>query len=600
MKDEKIIKVKLKKLLGYIRDGNYVIPNFQREFEWQPLQVRDLIQSIFLDYYIGSLLLLKGKENNFKVLACKSIYGLEENSNRLNIVLDGQERLTAMYFAFFVPTELHPNRANTYRYFVRVDQFIEQVYDDAFFYEYGDKGERLLRDKENQFKQNIFPVSVMGDSNEMHRWLRDYKEYWREKVVNPNSEQLSDTNSVASKHVKNAELFFEFLFDLTDQYIVSFIELDKDIDIYKVCKIFTQINSKGTRLDIFDLINALLTPQEIELKQMYQKAKKELSFVGSDRMNVYLLQVMSIFRQNYCSPKYLYYLIPGQERKIRDNNGQLISETLISDKSVFIQDWTDAVESMKKVVTYLKSQEYGVISTKYIPYASILPPFAALIKWTEQNISHIKKSDAMKKICRWYWISVFLKRYTGSVQSTIAKDFIDVTNWIEFDVEPSFYTEVKTRISSIDLFEETKGGTSIYNGVFNLLIRNNAKDWYTEQIFHHNQYDDIDDHHIVPKSWGTGKKFNMKFSIDTILNRTPLTSEINKFIGKKLPNEYLPELIEDKSEETMRSILESHFISKKAFDVLMKENFDVGDYEEFVRERESTMRNAIVKAMGIT
>ena len=30
-------------------------------------------------------------------------------------------------------------------------------------------------------------------------------------------------------------------------------------------------------------------------------------------MNVYILQVMSILRQAYCSPKYLYFLLPGQE-----------------------------------------------------------------------------------------------------------------------------------------------------------------------------------------------------------------------------------------------------------------------------------------------
>ena len=31
-------------------------------------------------------------------------------------------------------------------------------------------------------------------------------------------------------------------------------------------------------------------------------------------MNVYILQVMSILRQGYCSPKYLYYLLPAKRR----------------------------------------------------------------------------------------------------------------------------------------------------------------------------------------------------------------------------------------------------------------------------------------------
>ena len=33
--------------------------------------------------------------------------------------------------------------------------------------------------------------------------------------------------------------------------------LDRDLEIDKVCDIFTQINSRGIRLDVFDLVNAL-------------------------------------------------------------------------------------------------------------------------------------------------------------------------------------------------------------------------------------------------------------------------------------------------------------------------------------------------------
>ena len=42
-------------------EGRFAIPDFQREFEWKPWDIRDLMRSIFLDYYIGSLLLWKGK-----------------------------------------------------------------------------------------------------------------------------------------------------------------------------------------------------------------------------------------------------------------------------------------------------------------------------------------------------------------------------------------------------------------------------------------------------------------------------------------------------------------------------------------------------------
>ena len=57
------------------------------------------------------------------------------------------------------------------------------------------------------------------------------------------------------------------------------------------------------------------------------------------------------------------------------------------------------------------------------------------------------------------------------------------------------------------------------------------------------QYGDLDDHNIVPKGWG--KERALDTSIDTILNRTPLTADTNRrVIGDRLPNEYIPELVE--------------------------------------------------------
>ena len=50
-------KDNLSKILTAIDSGFYVIPDFQREFEWGPWDIQALLQSIFADYYIGTLLL---------------------------------------------------------------------------------------------------------------------------------------------------------------------------------------------------------------------------------------------------------------------------------------------------------------------------------------------------------------------------------------------------------------------------------------------------------------------------------------------------------------------------------------------------------------
>ena len=80
--------VSLNTLIGRLRDGRFVIPDFQREFEWKPWDIRELMRSILLDYYIGSLLLRKGKKENFAALSCEPIYGYDGEDRSEFIVLD--------------------------------------------------------------------------------------------------------------------------------------------------------------------------------------------------------------------------------------------------------------------------------------------------------------------------------------------------------------------------------------------------------------------------------------------------------------------------------------------------------------------------------
>src|SRR5258707_10038075 len=105
MKDaQKPDHVSLMVLVNRLREGRFVIPDFQREFEWKPWDIRDLMRSIFLDYYIGSLLVWKGTVENFDALACEPIYGYNGQAGSPEyIVLDGQQRLTAMYYTFAAP-----------------------------------------------------------------------------------------------------------------------------------------------------------------------------------------------------------------------------------------------------------------------------------------------------------------------------------------------------------------------------------------------------------------------------------------------------------------------------------------------------------------
>jgi hypothetical protein len=592
MKDaQKPDHVSLTTLIGRLREGRFVIPDFQREFEWKPWDIRDLVRSIFLDYYIGSLLLWKGKPENFDALACEPIYGFDGSGDPVHIVLDGQQRLTAMYYVFLAPDVPVPNRSNRFLFFIRVDRFMEEAYDEAFEYDWTRRGLNLLADQSTQYESHMFPVSVVGQGGwELPNWVQGYEKHWRDKETAANDEGDEIAAKEATRRALDARTFGEHLKAITEQYQISYIELDRDLEIDKVCDIFTQINSRGIRLDVFDLINALLKPKGLQLKHLWREAAQRLDFLETERMNVYLLQVMSILRQAYCSPKYLYYLLPGQEKKVREPDGSLRKEVLVPDIADFERRWNQAVEAVERAIRLLRHpQEFGAISSQYLPYVSILPAFAAL-QTALETLPPARRLDAQRKLRHWYWASVFNNRYSGSVESTSARDYLDVKAWFDDDAaEPGLIAEFRTRFKSLELRRETKRGTSVYNGIFNLLVLRGARDWMTGNV---PQYGDLDDHHIVPKSWG--KNHGLGGTIDTILNRTPLTADTNrKVIRDRPPNEYLPELVAENGEASVRATLESHFISPAAFDILLRDPFSTDDFEAFIAERQRTLQDAI-------
>lgn len=593
MKDaQKPDHVSLNTLISRLKEGRFVIPDFQREFEWYPWDIKELMRSIFLDYYIGSLLLWKGLDENFEALSCEPIYGYKGDGHPEYIILDGQQRLTAIFYAFLAPDVPLPNRASRAYYFMKVDNFMKEEYDDAFYYDWlTQRQAKILKNRTSQYAQHIFPIHIIGAGGwELANWVQGYEQFWRAKAEEATSRNDSVAAQEAILHTNNGRAFGEHLKEITEQYQISYIELDRNLGVEKVCDIFTQINSRGIRLDAFDLINALLKPKGLQLKQMWRDAAPRLEFLETEKMNVYILQVMSILRQGYCSPKYLYFLLPGQEKPVRNPDGSRHKEVLVPDATDFDRRWMQAVEAIEDAIKLLRHpQEFGVINSNYMPYVSILPVFSALqrqIKTLPAN----QRLDAQRKVRHWYWASVFTNRYSGSVESTSARDFQNVKTWFEDDLnEPDLIMEFKNRFNTLDLRKEVKRGTSVYNGIFNLLVLQGARDWMTGNV---PQYGDLDDHHIVPASWGDKHlKGNI---IHTILNRTPLTADTNRqIINNRPPNAYLPELIATSGENAVMAVLESHFISTAALSILLRNPFTPADFEAFITERQRTLQQAI-------
>ena len=586
---EKAGRIHLGSLINNLREGHYVIPDFQRDFEWKPWDVQELLRSIFMDYYIGTLLLWKGNTKNYNSLSCQPIYGYQgTKGDPRMIVLDGQQRLTAMHYAFFGPSANFPSRKNNLVFRIDVRLLLEEDFDNFIHYEFvsSKKLEKRLKDPVEQYKTHSFPLEILQDSWDCDEWIKSYRNYWSDLAEQTDEENLK---TEYSSYAQGAKQFRALINDHLNNFYISYIELDDEIDIAKVCDIFTQINSRGVRLDIFDLLNAMLRPKDIYLKQMWKDASDALSFTDEKKMKIYVLQVMSVLEQIYCSPKYLYYMVPESVKTIRKPDGTQEKITLIEDTQEFVERWEQSVKALENAIRTLQNpRDYGAVKPAFVPYPSIIPAFASIKEYVRME-KPSNMIDVNEKIRKWYWASIFINRYSSSVETSTAKDYQSLQKWFKNDdAEPDIIDEFRRSLESMDLIGSNPKGSAIYNAIFNLLVINEARDWSTFDL---PEYAELDDHHIVPVSVFKDKAGK---AINSILNRTPISDSTNRhIIRNRMPNDYIAEMFENNNEDKVYDVLESHLISRKAVSILLRKPFEADDFNEFIEERKKTILQAI-------
>lgn len=86
-------------VLGRIREGKIQLPDFQRGWVWDDNRIRAIISSVSKSYPIGAIMTMEVGDN-IRFLP-RPFEGVELPSNVVpqTLVLDGQQRLTALYLS---------------------------------------------------------------------------------------------------------------------------------------------------------------------------------------------------------------------------------------------------------------------------------------------------------------------------------------------------------------------------------------------------------------------------------------------------------------------------------------------------------------------
>lgn len=117
-----INKSELKAVIENIKKGNFVIPNFQRDFVWKPQSICYLLDSLIRGFPIGSFLLLPYGELKltYTPLNIMNAQIQKESKDEIKYILDGQQRITSIARAFL-------NLDPVYSYFLDIDVLSDDI-----------------------------------------------------------------------------------------------------------------------------------------------------------------------------------------------------------------------------------------------------------------------------------------------------------------------------------------------------------------------------------------------------------------------------------------------------------------------------------------
>src|SRR5689334_1274119 len=144
-------------------------------------------------------------------------------------------------------------------------------------------------------------------------------------------------------------------------------------------------------------------------------------------------------------------------------------------------------------------------------------------------------------LVQWYWNGVFGELYGSTVDTRIARDFVEVPAWLKGGPEPTTIAEATFRADRLKTMRMRL--SAAYKGVNALLMKEGAQDFRSGQKFDHTIFfgENVDIHHIFTQDWC--KRKGIKHTVfDSIINKTPLSLRTNRLIGGVAPSEYIARL----------------------------------------------------------
>lgn len=358
--------ITIKKLIDRISSGDIRVPAFQRDYVWEPDQVSFLLDSIYKEFPIGTVILWKTDHrlDSEKRLGFFDLPNPEKDYP-VNYVLDGQQRLTSLFSAF--QTDLTPVSVEWVN--IYFDMLAEESVQESLFL--------ALDDSEVDFDRH-FPVNTFFDSVTYRRATED----------------LSDELKIKIDSVQ----------DKFRTYLIP-NEIFETDDRNKVAIVFERINRAGTPLNIFELLAAWSWSDQFDLVDKFEELQEEIIDHGFEELcNDRDLQL------RICAGVITGHTTP---KSILDLQGEEIRSRFDEIKIGIL----GALDFLKR--------EANVKHYKMLPFPGLLVPLSAY--FSTEKVEGISYSSKQKDVLlKWFWRSILNRRFSSDVNERQSADIVNM------------------------------------------------------------------------------------------------------------------------------------------------------------------------------
>ena len=383
-------------LIEDIKHGNIALPEIQRPFVWSSAKTRDLFDSMYRGYPVGTLLFWE----TGAVVGTRQIGGGGKEKVAKLLIVDGQQRLTSLFAVLTGQSVLTKTFEEKHiRIAFRPSDETFEVTDAA-----------IRRDPEF-----IPDITVL--------WAEGYKSTVRDFMA-----RLAESRDTVPEDAEQdwLEERIDRVRDLRD-FRFQVIELNAQADEEQVAEIFVRINSEGVKLNQADFILTLMSVHWEKGRQQLEEFCRNAvdprvsgpspknAFIDPSPDQLLRAGVGLAFRRGRL--QHVYSILRGKDLETGE-----VSEGRRTQQFDKLRGTQDDIVDLTNWHEFLKSLAYAGFRSRRMVTSENALIFTYLLWLIGKRDFGLDLKTLRSVIARWFFMSHTTGRYTSSPESQIEAD----------------------------------------------------------------------------------------------------------------------------------------------------------------------------------